>query len=564
MTTRSTSTIHINSTRRRTARFALALALVGGVSRNLWAEPPLPSLPTMVAGSAQPGELLPYPFASQAAPESQIDHTAQTSRQMVRLLGLKARLCQRDSVNSPTLENNGVRPSHAQVSGAVVAASAAELPTQSAAANASAPINRSESQAQVAKPTPTRQPTQPTLPTLPSLPVSAAQPDHAKLCESLMDVKIPESLVLGQELDLTPPPASTSAPTSVAPEAPTEYKLAKQPELLRLSKPLSITASGKTAAHTSTNTGSTRASSKAAAQASAADQEGPVRLSLNDTTESSTPASKPARGVELHLSSGDAEGAKQLQIAAPVAARPPRPAMRVRIEGEPGNATAAKPREAIVRPAEPMPNLVASTNAPNSTLASGQMLVPALTASLIKPATATSGAAGLQPPTEVRNPAVAGSLGFVPRSGNYLSVTKQESLALNVDFTVAEMSVEHPNVCQLLRTGDRSLSIIGLQPGATRIALISYDGQGERRIEVRDVVVGESGATQVNLPELAAEMTQTVRRMFPSSDVQVMAEGDSVVVHGYINYESDAKKILVLVRKTSLAPVVDRLTTSGK
>ena len=139
----------------------------------------------------------------------------------------------------------------------------------------------------------------------------------------------------------------------------------------------------------------------------------------------------------------------------------------------------------------------------------------------------------------------------------------QESATLSTEYSIAELSVEHPQICQLLKTSERSISVNGMRPGTTRIALISYHAQGERPVDVREVSVGETAPTEVDLPELVKEISQSVKQMFPKSDVQITAYQDYVMVQGYTNYESDAKKILALVRKTSLFPVVDQLTTSG-
>jgi Flp pilus assembly secretin CpaC len=148
-------------------------------------------------------------------------------------------------------------------------------------------------------------------------------------------------------------------------------------------------------------------------------------------------------------------------------------------------------------------------------------------------------------------------------SSGQVSLGLQESQAISTDYVISELSVEHPSICQLLKTSDRGVSVIGMRVGTTRIALISTDASGERRIEVRDVIVNADARGDVNLGNLAQEITQTVNQLYPKSDVQIVVEEDRLMVRGYTNYESDAKKILALVRKTSLAPVVDQLTTSG-
>lgn len=208
--------------------------------------------------------------------------------------------------------------------------------------------------------------------------------------------------------------------------------------------------------------------------------------------------------------------------------------MQVRIEGEPAPLIAARSTQPQTTPKKSVKAMFASRTS----------VLPTVQDAPVEPKLSAPAASGMH-------------------TGESLSVGLQESLALSTDYTIAEMSVEHPTICQLLKTSDQGVSLIGMRPGTTRIALISFDEQGDRVVEVREVSVGRSKPTEVSLSELAKELALAVDKMVPHSDVQIVAYKDYLLVHGFTNYESDAKQILSLVRKSSLVPVVDRLQTNG-
>lgn len=58
----------------------------------------------------------------------------------------------------------------------------------------------------------------------------------------------------------------------------------------------------------------------------------------------------------------------------------------------------------------------------------------------------------------------------IGQPGETLSVGLQESQALSAEYPIVELSVEHPTICQLMQTGEKSVSLIGMRPGSTRMA----------------------------------------------------------------------------------------------
>jgi Flp pilus assembly secretin CpaC len=148
-----------------------------------------------------------------------------------------------------------------------------------------------------------------------------------------------------------------------------------------------------------------------------------------------------------------------------------------------------------------------------------------------------------------------------PAVGERLEVGLHESANVETVQPISGLSVEHPELCQVLKSGERSVSFVGLKAGQTRVALFTTNTSGERKIEIRDVVVAGAESRQADMKSLATEIGRSVRSMYPKSRIEVIAEAEGLTVQGYAGSEEEARKIIGLVRRTSLQPVVDRLAT---
>jgi Flp pilus assembly secretin CpaC len=145
--------------------------------------------------------------------------------------------------------------------------------------------------------------------------------------------------------------------------------------------------------------------------------------------------------------------------------------------------------------------------------------------------------------------------------GQRLDVGLHESTNVETAQAISGLSVEHPEFCQVLKSGERSVSFVGLKAGQTRVALFTTDVSGERKIEIREVVIAGTENRQADMKSLATQIGRSVHSMYPNSHIEVIAEAEGLTVQGYAGSEEEAKKIIGLVRRTSLQPVVDRLAT---
>lgn len=140
-----------------------------------------------------------------------------------------------------------------------------------------------------------------------------------------------------------------------------------------------------------------------------------------------------------------------------------------------------------------------------------------------------------------------------------LSVVVEQTVPMSVRSSIVQTSVEDPSVCQLIQSGDRSLSLVGLKAGSTRVAIVTSADGSEPKVRVYEVSVGRGAKAEYGLAELAAGIDETVTRLYPSSRIRVTAGEGHLVVSGTAGSEEEARRVLALVRRTSLMPVTDKL-----
>lgn len=140
-----------------------------------------------------------------------------------------------------------------------------------------------------------------------------------------------------------------------------------------------------------------------------------------------------------------------------------------------------------------------------------------------------------------------------------ISVTVEQAVPLSVRNTIVQTSVEDLSVCQLIKSGERSLSLIGLKAGTTRVAVVTTSSGSEPKVRVYQVSVGRGSKAEFGLTELAGGIDETISRLYPSSRIRIRAGEGRLIVSGTASSEEEARKVLALVRRTSLMPVTDNL-----
>lgn len=192
-----------------------------------------------------------------------------------------------------------------------------------------------------------------------------------------------------------------------------------------------------------------------------------------------------------------------------------------------------------------------------SAFATGSLIVESSSVASAAANSSDLNATGAQSQSPLLNQVFEGEMVF----GEALSVGREDSAEIVINDLVREYSVEHPSICQLIRTGARNLTLVGVQEGSTRIAIVSSNAEGNPSVEIREVRVLSEVGPAVSLQDLAGEISQTIANLYPSSQLEVIAHGEVLIVQGIAESEQDARKILSLIRKTTLTPVNDRIRT---
>ncbi len=134
-------------------------------------------------------------------------------------------------------------------------------------------------------------------------------------------------------------------------------------------------------------------------------------------------------------------------------------------------------------------------------------------------------------------------------------IESRGTYAIDTPFSVASVISLDSNICTVFKHG-KSITIAGGVTGSTRVAVASQTGE-TRVIEVNVLPVGQ----QFSRPQSEIDQVkELIGQVFPDARVQIVSlPSGEVEVKGVTSTESDARKILELVRKVCLVPVHDRL-----
>ncbi|HAC90145.1 MAG TPA: hypothetical protein DCF63_05855, partial [Planctomycetaceae bacterium] len=180
---------------------------------------------------------------------------------------------------------------------------------------------------------------------------------------------------------------------------------------------------------------------------------------------------------------------------------------------------------------------------------------PPLVPMLVQPAVGNSEAAALQKLMQANHTQSQDK----SRSGQEvqagkISVNPKSVASLKTEGKIAGVSVEHEDICQVMQNGNHTCTLVGLREGTTRVAVIE-ESNGQRQVKIYGVQVGTSGSAASELNSVLDGLTKTIEQLYPSSDVRLTRREQNLVVSGRADSELSARKILELVRKTTLMPV---------
>jgi len=122
---------------------------------------------------------------------------------------------------------------------------------------------------------------------------------------------------------------------------------------------------------------------------------------------------------------------------------------------------------------------------------------------------------------------------------------------------IVRVSSANAKVCDAVQLNAREVAVVGKSPGTTRIEFWHDDRGVSRASHV--VTVGSERTTETAKGDRHEELRELISYLFPDSQVELISEGNRLVVRGRTGSQRDAVRILSTIRRSQLVPVVDEV-----
>jgi Flp pilus assembly secretin CpaC len=150
---------------------------------------------------------------------------------------------------------------------------------------------------------------------------------------------------------------------------------------------------------------------------------------------------------------------------------------------------------------------------------------------------------------------------LAPAQPGLLRVAVQESRRLRTSENVVLVVSEQNEICDVVRHGDREITLIGRQQGTARVE-VWYDRQGTKRASYL-VAVDAPERDDVQLEESRRKVERLLKYLYPGSQVTLVRQRDRLLARGWAVNQQQAAKIISTVKRSQLPPVVDEIAVRG-
>jgi hypothetical protein len=137
-----------------------------------------------------------------------------------------------------------------------------------------------------------------------------------------------------------------------------------------------------------------------------------------------------------------------------------------------------------------------------------------------------------------------------------LQLQVKQSGLLRLPREVEKVEVVNGELCEAILFENREVSIIAKSEGTTHVMLTMKGDQESTNYLI--AVTAPQAAAQSRVSS-QGKLVQTIQGLYPNADVEVTEEDGRIVVSGEVSSNDEAFKILALVRRVRLVPVIDRL-----
>jgi len=145
----------------------------------------------------------------------------------------------------------------------------------------------------------------------------------------------------------------------------------------------------------------------------------------------------------------------------------------------------------------------------------------------------------------------------LPVSSPSLRLAVRESRMVRSPKNIVRVASANAEVCEVVLLNARDVAVVGKSRGTTSIEFW-YDNRGISRAS-HTVAVGPERTLEAPRDDRNQEVHKLISYLFPDSQVELISEGDRLIVRGRTASRRRAIDILSTIRRSQLVPVVDEL-----
>ena len=131
-----------------------------------------------------------------------------------------------------------------------------------------------------------------------------------------------------------------------------------------------------------------------------------------------------------------------------------------------------------------------------------------------------------------------------------LDVPMNRAVVVESDVPFAELSIANPSIADISTLSDRTIYVLGKEPGRTTLTLLGPDGRLITNVQVR--VTAD-----------ISELKERLREVLPSEKIEVRPANDGVVLSGIVSSVASVDRALDLAQRYAPGRVSNLMTIGG-
>lgn len=131
-----------------------------------------------------------------------------------------------------------------------------------------------------------------------------------------------------------------------------------------------------------------------------------------------------------------------------------------------------------------------------------------------------------------------------------LNVPMNRAVVVESDVVFAELSIANPAIADISTLSDRTIYVLGKQPGRTTLTLLGPDGRLITNVEIR--VTADVG-----------ELKERLREVLPGEKIEVRPANDGLVLSGIVSSSAAIDRALDLAQRYAPERVSNLMTVGG-